>query len=57
MKNTNFETTIELYKRSVITKETLVEALKRMKLTDEQAIILFDLEVWDKSHMKAHFQL
>jgi hypothetical protein len=57
MKNVTFDTVVALYDRRLIPKTELLRVVKTLKLTDEQALKLFDIEVWGKDEMATHFQL
>jgi hypothetical protein len=56
MKNVTFDTVVELFIRRLIPKTELIRVIKTLKLTDDQAVRLFDLEVWGKEDVATHFQ-
>jgi hypothetical protein len=57
MKNMSFPVAFSLYERKLISREEFIKHLKSQKITDEQAIALYDAGVWVKADVNAHFGL
>jgi hypothetical protein len=57
VKNVCYDVLVGLFQRHLISKTEFLRALKSLKINDEQALQLFDLEVWGEVEVKAHFAI